>query len=285
MTHAFYVRAVETMVRAVQEFDTNLDAGREGPRSQGTAAQMSEPTQKREIGFWTAVSLVIGSMIGSGVFGLPATLAAFGGISMLAWVITAFGSVMLALVFAHLSRRNPATGGVYAYARDAFGDFGGFIVAWGYWISMWTRERDARDRIRRLRRAAAVRAHRRARSPRGRCAAAAWPSRTLWFLTAVNTLGVRTAGRIQVVDDGAEADAAGHRRPRRPAGVQRGSLRDSGTGAGVVAAVLGDAVPGDDVHAVRLRRPRSGDGAGRRREGSRQAPFRARRSSARSSPR
>ena len=80
-------------------------------------------------------------MIGSGVFGLPATLAAFGGISMLAWVITAFGSVMLALVFAHLSRRNPASGGVYAYARDAFGDFGGFIVAWGYWISMWTRER------------------------------------------------------------------------------------------------------------------------------------------------
>jgi APA family basic amino acid/polyamine antiporter len=77
-------------------------------------------------------------MIGSGVFLLPASLAAFGGITMWAWVISAAGSVMLALVFAHLSRRNPAAGGVYAYTRDAYGDFAGFLVAWGYWISMWS---------------------------------------------------------------------------------------------------------------------------------------------------
>ena len=158
---------------------------------------MSEPTQKREIGFWTAVSLVIGSMIGSGVFGLPATLATFGGISMLAWVITAFGSVMLALVFAHLSRRNPASGGVYAYARDAFGDFGGFIVAWGYWISMWTAN------------ATLAIAFVGYAGPlltgmigieitTNSFAAAGMAIATLWFLTAVNTLGVKTAGKIQV---------------------------------------------------------------------------------------
>jgi APA family basic amino acid/polyamine antiporter len=158
---------------------------------------MSEPTQKREIGFWTAVSLVIGSMIGSGVFGLPATLSMFGGISMLAWVITAFGSVMLALVFAHLSRRNPASGGVYAYARDSFGDFGGFIVAWGYWISMWTA--NATLAIAFVGYAGPLLTQmigtEITSSP---VAAASMAIATLWFLTAVNTLGVKTAGKIQV---------------------------------------------------------------------------------------
>jgi APA family basic amino acid/polyamine antiporter len=159
---------------------------------------MNEPTQKREIGFWTAVSLVVGSMIGSGVFGLPATLAAFGGISMLAWVITAFGSIMLALVFAHLSRSNPATGGVYAYARDAFGDFGGFIVAWGYWISMWTA--NATLAIAFVGYAGPLLSELTGTQIAARpVAAAGMAIATLWILTAVNTLGVRTAGRIQVV--------------------------------------------------------------------------------------
>jgi APA family basic amino acid/polyamine antiporter len=158
---------------------------------------MSVPTQKREIGFWTAVSLVIGSMIGSGVFGLPAALAAFGGISMLAWIITAFGSVMLALVFAHLSRRNPASGGVYAYARDAFGDFGGFIVAWGYWISMWTA--NATLAIAFVGYAGPLVSNVTGLEVATRpMAAAGMAIATLWFLTAVNTLGVKTAGKIQV---------------------------------------------------------------------------------------
>jgi APA family basic amino acid/polyamine antiporter len=159
---------------------------------------MSQPTQKREIGFWTAVSLVVGSMIGSGVFGLPAALAAFGGISMLAWVITAFGSVMLALVFAHLSRHNPATGGVYAYARDSFGDFGGFIVAWGYWISMWTA--NATLAIAFVGYAGPLLSELTGAQIAARpVMAAGMAIATLWFLTAVNTLGVKTAGKIQVV--------------------------------------------------------------------------------------
>ncbi len=159
---------------------------------------MSDTAQKREIGFWTAVSLVIGSMIGSGVFGLPATLAAFGGISMLAWVITAFGSVTLALVFAHLARRNPAAGGVYAYARDAFGDFGGFFVAWGYWISAWTS--NATLAIAFVGYAGPLLTQAMGVDIAGRpMAAATMAIATLWFLTAVNSLGVKTAGRIQVV--------------------------------------------------------------------------------------
>jgi APA family basic amino acid/polyamine antiporter len=87
------------------------------------------------LGFWSAVSIVMGNMIGSGVFLLPASLAAYRGLSMVGWLLSAGGAVMLALVFARLSRQMPATGGLYAYTRAAFGDFAGFLVAWGYWLS------------------------------------------------------------------------------------------------------------------------------------------------------
>ena len=84
-----------------------------------------------------AVALVMGNMIGSGVFLLPASLAPYGGISLIGWLVSTAGSVLLALVFARLSRLHPAAGGPYAYTRQAFGDLAGFLVAWGYWISVW----------------------------------------------------------------------------------------------------------------------------------------------------
>lgn len=85
-----------------------------------------------------AVALVMGNMIGSGVFLLPASLAAFGGLSLVGWVVSAAGATCLALVFARLARIDPAAGGPYAYTRRAFGDLAGFLVAWGYWISSWS---------------------------------------------------------------------------------------------------------------------------------------------------
>jgi APA family basic amino acid/polyamine antiporter len=95
-------------------------------------------TSSREIGFTAAVALVMGNMIGSGVFLLPASLAPYGGLSIVGWLITATGSVLIALVFARLARIHPAAGGLYAYTRRAFGDLPGFLVAWGYWISAWS---------------------------------------------------------------------------------------------------------------------------------------------------
>src|SRR6188508_3877637 len=92
----------------------------------------------RPLTFWMAVALVMGNMIGSGIFLLPASLARFGGISLVGWLISTVGAMMLALVFARLARIDPASGGPYAYTRRAFGDLAGFLVAWGYWISMWT---------------------------------------------------------------------------------------------------------------------------------------------------
>ena len=85
-----------------------------------------------------AVALVMGNMIGSGIFLLPASLAPYGSVSLAGWAVSAGGAMMLALVFARLARMNPAAGGPYAYTREAFGDLPAFLVAWGYWISMWT---------------------------------------------------------------------------------------------------------------------------------------------------
>src|SRR5262245_63826958 len=80
----------------------------------------------------------MGNMIGSGVFLLPASLAPYGGLSLIGWAISAVGAMLLALVFARLARFNPASGGPYAYTRQAYGDLAGFLVAWGYWISVWS---------------------------------------------------------------------------------------------------------------------------------------------------
>lgn len=96
---------------------------------------MTKETNKK-LGLLQTTSLVVGNMIGSGVFLLPAALAVYGGISMIGWLVSSIGAIILAIVFAHLSRRFPKAGGPYAYTRLGFGDFPAFLVAWGYWISI-----------------------------------------------------------------------------------------------------------------------------------------------------
>jgi APA family basic amino acid/polyamine antiporter len=102
------------------------------------APNQPEPSLKRSIGLWTATALVVGNMVGSGVFLLPSALAGEAGpASILALGFTGIGALLLALVFANLGRAYPQTGGPYAYARRAFGDFVGFQTAWAYWIAAW----------------------------------------------------------------------------------------------------------------------------------------------------
>jgi APA family basic amino acid/polyamine antiporter len=93
-------------------------------------------SRDKELGLWTSTALVVGNMIGSGIFLLPASLAVYGGISIFGWLLTSVGALLLALMFSRLSRMVPHAGGPYIYTRRAFGDFAGFIVAWGYWISI-----------------------------------------------------------------------------------------------------------------------------------------------------
>lgn len=77
-------------------------------------------------------------MIGSGIFLLPATLAIYGGISLIGWVCASAGAIFLAIVFGNLGKIAPnTTGGPYAYTRLGLGNFPGYLVAWGYWVSIW----------------------------------------------------------------------------------------------------------------------------------------------------
>jgi len=88
-------------------------------------------TADKKLGLWTSTSLVVGNMIGAGVFLMPATLASFGSISLVGWVCSAIGAFLLSKVFAHLSRLLPASdGGPYAYSQKGLGDFAVFLVAW-----------------------------------------------------------------------------------------------------------------------------------------------------------
>lgn len=144
------------------------------------------------LGLWTLTALVVGNMIGSGVFLLPASLAPYGGASFLGWVVTAGGSMAIGLVFARLARRMPAAGGPYAYTREAFGDFAGFLVGWGYWISSWS----AVAAI-----AVAMVGYLGALVPAATAspvAAAASAIVAIVLLTAVNVAGVRQAGIVQL---------------------------------------------------------------------------------------
>ncbi|MCE0723721.1 MULTISPECIES: amino acid permease [Legionella] len=88
--------------------------------------------QRRILGLPASTSLVIGNMVGSGIFLLPSSLASFGSISLLGWVITALGSILLAIIFGKLSQRMPLVGGLYAYCRHQLGDFAGYQVSIAY---------------------------------------------------------------------------------------------------------------------------------------------------------
>ena len=151
---------------------------------------------KGQLGLWMCVALVAGNMIGSGIFLLPSSLAPYGRISILGWLITSAGAVALAVVFSRLVFRMPSAGGPYAYTRAVFGDFAGFIVGWGYWISILaTNAALAVAFVSYLTRFIPTLSS-------DRVAAALLALGAVWFLTGVNALGVRAGGRMQVITTG-----------------------------------------------------------------------------------
>ena len=99
---------------------------------------MTDSSQKLKLG--ALIALVVGSMVGGGIFSLPQNMAnsASAGAVLIGWAITAVGMLTLAFVFQTLANRKPELdAGVYAYAKAGFGDYMGFSSAWGYWISAW----------------------------------------------------------------------------------------------------------------------------------------------------
>ncbi len=96
--------------------------------------------QAKQLGLWLLVFVSIGSMIGSGIFNSPKDLIHVANPrgTMLAWIAGGFGALMLALVFVYLSgKRSQLKSGIFAYAKDGFGDYMGFNSAWGYWSVGW----------------------------------------------------------------------------------------------------------------------------------------------------
>lgn len=152
-----------------------------------------EKTDGPKLGIWILTALVVGNMIGSGIFLLPSALAEFGSIGLLSWIITAVGALFIALVFAKLSRMIPKVGGPYAYCYAGFGDFIGFLIAYNYWIALWVGN------------AAIIVAF-------IGYLTVFWPAlavnrglafvisvSTLWFVTIVNIVGIRQAGILQLI--------------------------------------------------------------------------------------
>jgi basic amino acid/polyamine antiporter, APA family len=91
----------------------------------------------KSLGLAACTAVVVGNMVGSGYYLSPSAVAPYGLLAIAMWIVMGAGAVCLGLTFARLASIAPATGGPYAYTRMAYGDFAGFLIAWGYWISVW----------------------------------------------------------------------------------------------------------------------------------------------------
>ncbi len=149
---------------------------------------------QKKIGLITTTSLVVGNMIGAGIFLLPATLAKYGSISLLGWVFTAAGALILAKIFSNFSKIIVnKSGGPYTFSKAGFGDFIGFIVAWGYWISIWISNAGL---------AIAIIGGLSVFFPAlnsNPILAVLVGLFFIWFFTWVNSKGIKESGRIQVI--------------------------------------------------------------------------------------
>jgi APA family basic amino acid/polyamine antiporter len=118
-----------------------ISAHRTGTRARGGSTVAGTPTTSAEqrskaLGLPSATALVIGSIIGTGVFSMPGVLAGAGTSSIIVLGVVAVGAVLLGQLFGQLTKRVPTSdGGLYAYSRHEFGDFAGYLTAWCYWIT------------------------------------------------------------------------------------------------------------------------------------------------------
>ncbi|HUG44995.1 MAG TPA: amino acid permease, partial [Sphingomicrobium sp.] len=151
---------------------------------------MSASGEKQLLGPWMTVALVVGNIVGAGIFLLPAALAPLGQNAIYGWLVTIAGALCLAWVFARLAAQ--IEGGPYAYVREAAGDLPAFMVMWSYWISIWAG-------IPALAIAAVSYASTIVPALGGPVAAPVTAICSVWLLTLVNMRGARSAGAVQLV--------------------------------------------------------------------------------------
>ena len=97
---------------------------------------MTKERGAKLLGPWMSIAMVMGYMIGSAIFLLPATLAPYGVNALIAWGVTVGGTMCLALALSRLAARNP--GGPQAYVQQAFGRTAAYFIMWMYWVSVFT---------------------------------------------------------------------------------------------------------------------------------------------------
>jgi APA family basic amino acid/polyamine antiporter len=109
-----------------------------GPDRLPQVVEDQVPGREAPLGLTSSTALVIGSIIGTGVFTMPAVMAGAGTSSIITLGVIALGAVLLGQMFGQLTKRVPnVDGGLYAYSRHEFGDFAGYLTAWCYWITCW----------------------------------------------------------------------------------------------------------------------------------------------------
>ena len=144
-----------------------------------------------KIGFWTCTALVVGNVIGMGIFVLPASLAPFGFNALIGWVIVLAGCLVLARVFSHLARALPDAEGPYGYIRQTLGELPAYMALWAYWVSMWLTNAALATGV--------VGYMAVAFPPLGAIPPALFALCLLWSVVAINLFGLRTGGGVQIV--------------------------------------------------------------------------------------
>lgn len=150
-------------------------------------------TATRPFGFWTATALVVGGMIGSGIFMMPAALAPFGWTGTLAWVVSIAGALSIAYTIGRLTQELPHTTGIIATTGAVLGEWVGVLIGWSYWVSAWS----ANAAI-----AIAAASYLSSILPvlgATPLAGALTAIGLLWALTLLNLAGAHRAGQFQVV--------------------------------------------------------------------------------------
>ena len=144
-----------------------------------------------KIGFWTCTALVVGNVIGMGIFLLPSSLAPYGFNALIGWGITLFGCLTLARVFAHLSSALPGADGPYGYVRETLGELPAYMSMWAYWISLWLTNAAL---------ATGVVGYMTVVMPGLAVIQPVWCALGLvWIFVLINLFGVRTGGVVQIV--------------------------------------------------------------------------------------
>jgi len=154
----------------------------------GTDASLERP-----FGVWTAAALVVGGMIGSGIFVMPAQLAPYGWTGLAAWGVAIPGAMLLAYVLSRLAAARPQATGAIEITGEALGPIPGVLVGWSYWVGICAA--NAIIALTAVRYGSAF-VPALTSSPLVTALAA---TTLLWSLTALNLGGAKGAGRFQVV--------------------------------------------------------------------------------------